>query len=350
MKKAEYNLRSEQRTSTMTEIAGRLGVSKSTVSRALRGDPRVSEKTRIRVQQAVLESSNPEPLRKAKAGQQAAIIVPSEKGLNSRLSNPFYGELITSVIERLTDVGLGSFLVQLPLWSQTSIEGFLNQYKPDACIVLGQSSDNIGDDKLGIIRAQCPAMVCWGAAFERSDYCVVGSDNWQAAALATEHLIKQNRKNILFLGDTRYLEGQLRFKGFEQAHKANKLDLHSDCIIRVPPFDLYQACIQLTKAIKSSIVFDGIFAVSDLLAMHAINTLRDHNIEVPEDVAVVGFDDIGSCQYFYPQLTTVKQNIATGVELLVANVSALMDGKQANSEMLSSELVIRHSCGAINKN
>ena len=93
--------------------------------------------------------------------------------------------------------------------------------------------------------------------------------------------------------------------------------------------------------------FDAVFGTSDVLAMSAISALHDHNIDVPGDVAVVGYDDITLASYFSPALTTVRQNIPHAGGVLVDKVLHMAAGESVRSEIMPTELVVRKSCGAM---
>ena len=93
--------------------------------------------------------------------------------------------------------------------------------------------------------------------------------------------------------------------------------------------------------------FDAVFACSDLLAMTAIDTLRTHGVRVPDDVAVIGYDDIAQAALFYPRLTTVRQPLAAAAETMVASLLSLIDGGPVRSVELPTELSIRASGGEL---
>jgi DNA-binding LacI/PurR family transcriptional regulator len=90
-----------------------------------------------------------------------------------------------------------------------------------------------------------------------------------------------------------------------------------------------------------------VFAASDLIAIGAIRALLEHGLRVPEDVAVVGFDDIAMSRFCNPPLTTVYQDTAHAGELLVETLLKLVNGHPAQSQMLPAKLVVRRSSGAI---
>jgi DNA-binding LacI/PurR family transcriptional regulator len=94
------------------------------------------------------------------------------------------------------------------------------------------------------------------------------------------------------------------------------------------------------------VLFDAVFAASDLIAIGAIRALLEHGLRVPEDVAVVGFDDIAMARFCNPPLTTVYQDTARAGELLVETLLALVNNQPAESRMLPAKLVVRRSSGA----
>ena len=89
--------------------------------------------------------------------------------------------------------------------------------------------------------------------------------------------------------------------------------------------------------------FDAVFAASDLIAIGAMHALAGHGLRIPEDVAVVGFDDIPAARIATPALTTINQNTTLAGELLVERLVALVEGTAADSERLPATLVVRGS-------
>ena len=92
--------------------------------------------------------------------------------------------------------------------------------------------------------------------------------------------------------------------------------------------------------------FDGIFAVTDLIAIGAMRALQDAGLSVPEDVSVVGFDDMPLAAYVSPALTTVQQNSRDAAEGLVQGIVGLIEGKPVESRLIKPTLIVRESCGA----
>ena len=92
--------------------------------------------------------------------------------------------------------------------------------------------------------------------------------------------------------------------------------------------------------------FDAVFAASDLIAIGAMQGLQERGVTVPDDVSVVGFDDIPAASYVSPALTTVHQDTAQAGRILVNNLIALINGEEVQSSQIPLELVVRKSCGA----
>jgi alanine racemase len=92
--------------------------------------------------------------------------------------------------------------------------------------------------------------------------------------------------------------------------------------------------------------FDAIFAVTDLIAIGAMRALADNGVKVPDDVSVVGFDDMPLAAHVTPALTTVQQNAQMGAEGLVQGIVGLIEGAPVESSLMEPELIIRDSCGA----
>jgi alanine racemase len=174
----------------------------------------------------------------------------------------------------------------------------------------------------------------------------VGCDNHQGGFLAGEHLIKQGRTKIAFLGDAsrHFPEFRERYLGCADALASYDLSLNPHLQEDAENLEEsgYQACQQL---LQSGQDFDALLAASDLIAIGAIKALQEAGIEVPGQVAVVGFDDIPSSAYVNPPLTTVLQDTSAAGELLVDNLLAQIRGESTGTQLLEPRLVVRQSCG-----
>ena len=111
------------------------------------------------------------------------------------------------------------------------------------------------------------------------------------------------------------------------------------------PFDSASAYEATQGLFARGAWHDAIFAASDLMAIAAMQALADLKIRTPEDVAVIGYDDIAMSAYVTPALTTVRQDTAAGGRALVENLLAIIDGATPGDVRLPTELIVRRSCG-----
>ena len=101
------------------------------------------------------------------------------------------------------------------------------------------------------------------------------------------------------------------------------------------------------RLLQSEISFDAIFAVTDLIAIGAMRAIKEAGLRIPEDVAVVGFDDMPLAAHVTPALTTMRQNSQIAADGLVRGVVGLIEGEPVESALMEPELIVRESCGAI---
>jgi DNA-binding LacI/PurR family transcriptional regulator len=197
-------------------------------------------------------------------------------------------------------------------------------------------------EQLNQLAARHVPIVVWGAQLPQQLYCTVGGDNVTGGELAAAHLIAQGRKRIAFFGDINLPEVGLRYEGQCRALAAAGMDADPALQVSVSFLpDGGQKAVQ--ELLRRGVPFDAVFAGSDLMAMTTINTLRQHGLDVPGQVAVVGYDDIELSSYFHPPLTTVQQPIREAGRALVASLLALVDGEPAPSLQLPTQLIVRAS-------
>jgi DNA-binding LacI/PurR family transcriptional regulator len=187
--------------------------------------------------------------------------------------------------------------------------------------------------------------VVWGVQLPRQLYCTIGGDNVAGGRLATEHLIEGGRRRIAFFGDIRLPEVAQRYEGYALALKRHGLPLDPQFQISVSflPRGGTEAVQEMTRR---ALDCDAIFACSDLLAITAIHALRERGLRIPQDIAVVGYDDIELAAYCNPPLTTVRQPIQAAGHRLVAALLSLIEGNPTPSQQLETELVCRDSSAA----
>ncbi len=324
---------------TMEDLALLAGVSKITVSRALRNSPLVTEGTREKVRRIAEEQGyrfnvSARNLRMGRS-YSVAVVVEMTPARGRPMSDPYPLELLGGITQELTTAGYSVVLTSKQLLDTAPVQG------ADGLILLGQGSH--GEAVTALQRTGRP-LVVWGApdagSKAGSSTIVVGSDNRKGGISAAHRFLELGRKKLVFLGDVDHAEVQERCAGFIDA-----IGGQGTVHIMRPKAFTFEAGFDCISALlkKKGQVFDGVFAASDLLAMGAIRALAEKNLRVPEIVSVIGYDDTPGAASFVPPLTSVHQYLRDGGVLLAKKMLDLMNGEPATSEMLPTTLMVRQT-------
>ena len=162
---------------------------------------------------------------------------------------------------------------------------------------------------------------------------------------ATSHLLKTGCKQLAFLGPKKMSSSsKRRFDGYLKALEDNKIDFNEkkNHINISPNEDLKQ---QVDLFLDKNPNTDGIFAINDKLAIELIQILKVKNIKVPQEISIIGFDDIPACQYTSPKLTSIKQDIKTIAEETVKNIISYIKNpdQEKKTILVPTQLMIRES-------
>jgi len=335
---------------TSFDIAYRAGVSQSTVSRALRNSPLVNEETRQKIHAIAKElnykvDKNASNLRSQQSSTLALLLFEDPTNDDS-LINPFFLSMLGSITKACSDKGY-DLLVSFQQMNDDWHAEFEDTNKADGIILLGYGDFLDYEEKLKQLIEQDTRFVRWGADVESLPIVSVGCDNFHGGYQLTEHVILNGRKEFAFIGtaSSQAPEFKQRYLGHCKALKDNQL--HVDECRQVNAISTedagYKAAEQL---IQSGIKFDALMGASDLIAIGAMQALLDHGYKVPEDVAVIGFDDIPTASFTFPPLTTAKQNTKLAGELLVDSLIKLIQGEEVKTTLMPTSLIVRKSCGS----
>lgn len=330
---------------TMAEIADLAGVAESTVSRALAGSRRVSEETRARIAKLVEDSgyqinSRARSLRMRRTRTIEVVIGISEAN-RQHFSDPFFSQIIASIGDALADNGYDLLLSRAAPWLGAGGDALMTN-RADGVIVIGQGADAGPLDRYAQRHG---AVVVWGAHIPGRNYAVVGSDNELGGRLVGRHLRALGRRRVAFLGDVRHVEIGLRHRGLVSALSDEGAGAGRTLTLSMP-FDERSAYDATRALFNSGVWHDALFAASDLMAVAAMQALADLGVKVPEQVAVVGYDDIQISSLLTPALTTVRQDTVAGGRALVESLLAKLGGGVPPDVILPTELIVRRSCGA----
>lgn len=339
----------QKETRTIADIARLANVSPSTVSRALSDSPLISADTRARIQALAREHNfsvhaGAQGLRLQRTQTLAAIVSinrPSGRSLTDPFLLELLGEIATAAAEREYDLLLSEIHTDSPNWNSR----VLRSGRADGVILIPRLSERLRLS--GALQAAGAPFVVWGPTVQGQSYCSVGSDDYQGGLMMTEHLIRLGRQRIALLGsDPECLEIQQRVDGYTAALAAAGRQI--DARYMVKSISTSQAGYEaMRRLLVQAPHLDAVVVMSDVMALGALEALRTAGRSVPDDIAVVGYDDISLAAYCSPPLTTVRQNVPAAGGLLVGRLLATVEGRPAPPVTLPVELVIRRSCGAL---
>lgn len=330
----------------MSDIARIAGVDKSTVSRALSDSDQVSRSTRARIRQIARDHNYQLDVAarnfRHSQSKTVKVLVPIGAAGVPMFTDPFVMDLLASIADTLSDRDYNMLLSKVILSSAEMLRDSFDARHADGAIVIGQR--RFHDELNDMAESKIP-LVVWGAQFPDQQYCSVGGDNVGGSRSAVRHLIKRGCKRIVFLGDVAMAEPKLRCEGYRIELERAGL-AYDETLVVSTQYDRLSAYTVMSRCIEDGLKFDAVFGTSDVVAMSAIAALHDHDIDVPGDVPVVGYDDITLASYFSPALTTVRQHIPRAGRILVDKVLRMASGESADSEIIPTELIVRRSCGA----
>ncbi len=328
---------------TLEKLARLAKVSVSTVSRALNDHPSISSP--MKKQLWALARKHGYEFRRympaSPIGAQGAITVvtPRVRGRPLPLSHPFFLELLASIGEAARDRGCDFAVSHLTPANYEDLVHATTTGRANGVIFLGQGALHDEFNKLAETDSR---FVVWGAQIPGQKYCTVGTDNMLGGRRATQHLLKLGRRRILFLGGTDP-EAMQRYRGYTEALQEAEVEIDDGLVGRVE-FEAESAEAIVDGLLIRKTPFDGIVASSDLIALGAIRALHRKGLDVPRNISVVGYDNMLLSRLSTPTLSTVQQDIPKAGRVLV---SKLLDWNgESRPELLSTELIIRESCGA----
>jgi len=347
----DYDLPMKVENPTSRDIADIAGVSQATVSRALRNSPLVREETRDRVQQIARElnyfvNRNAAGLRTHQSNT-IALLLFDETGGDDAQINPFFLSMIGYISRSAASMGYDVLVSLQQLTDDWHIE-YQASHRADGLILLGYGDYVSYRQKLDALAAANTRFIIYGPIVKDQPGHSLGCDNEKGGRIATEHLLGHGRRRVVILGDTskRHPEFESRYLGYGQALQQHGIEPDPELTIHADNSEEL-SYVAVRELVDSARPFDAIFAVTDLIAIGAMRALADAGLRVPQDVSVVGFDDLPRAAYVTPALTTVRQNIREAGEGLVRAIAGLIEGTPVESVQMAPKLIVRDSCGAL---
>jgi DNA-binding LacI/PurR family transcriptional regulator len=334
----------KKRVMTLADIALLANVSKSTASRALRNNPLINKNTRELVQEIALKhnfkvNATASNLRTQKTNTIAVVVMFDQKS-GQAISDPFLMEILGTIADELTKFGYDMLLTT----TKTAVHDWYSYYyeskRADGLIIIGQGEH---DQRIEALTTTDLPFIVWGTEIHQKSYTTVGSDNRKGGYLAVSHLIEQGCKRIAFLGDVNHNEVEQRWLGYQDAITEAGLVLDKKLQIRTDFTSIDGYTSLSSHCLADDNPIDGVFAVSDAIALGATKYLFEQGIKIPSQVAVIGFDDISMSEYCSPSLSTIRQNTAAGGRLLVKLLLDKFNHQPVASQLLNVEMIQRQS-------
>ncbi len=337
---------------TTKDIAKMANVSQSTVSRCLNDSPMISEKTKKKVLKIAQEhgfqfNAHARSLSANRTYTIGVILPKSLFGFEGEMHfRSWQNELIESLEQMEFDVIVSFF--ENRFTKQNNIQRLLAAKKVDGFIILEPALD---DETITILeQTDIPFIFCKYIPpfYKTRDVDFVCVDQFKGGYIAADHLIKQGHKRIMCIS-ANHIGGEfgLRTEGFKAALRDNNLPYNDKMLFYGDT--TFQSGYQVIKDnIEALRDITAIFAQNDLMALGAIQALKESGINVPEDIAMVGFDDIELCTFYQPYLTTVHQPTKEIAALTCKRLIEKLNSTELTLKQkleISPTLVIRESCG-----
>jgi DNA-binding LacI/PurR family transcriptional regulator len=303
----------------MSDVARAAGVSVMTVSNVLAGRKRVSDETRRRVLRAVAELDYEVNLtaRHLRAGRTdtIALVVPG-------FDHPYFAELATRIADRLAASGRHLVVERGGASREGELEALslarLHLYDGVLLSVVGMTAHDVDQ-----LRTTVPIVLLGELEMPRR-FDHVHMDNVAGARLATAHLLATGSRRVAVVGGTREAGRGMpsaRTAGWEAAHRDAGLPADPRLVTGRDATDLAAGRDAVRRLVRDGVAFDGVFAVTDTLAAGVLAGLAEAGLRVPQDVQVVGFDNLASSQFLLPPLSTVEP----GHDVMVDEALRLLD-------------------------
>lgn len=340
-----------QRRPTSFDIAALAGVSQPTVSRALTGNPSVSAETRARVIAAAEQlhykvDKNASGLRR-QLSRTLALLFFEEPSADESLINPFYLSMLGTMVRQCALHGYDLLISFQQLSSDWHVD-YEDCRKADGLVLLGYGDYLQYRPKLQRLVESGAHFVRWGSPNEAEIGTTVGSDNEQGGYDATDHLLQCGRRAIAFVGAANAANPEFldRWKGYCRALREAGIEPDQRLCVDADPSE-QSGHSAVAELLRRGVEFDAIFAASDVAAIGAMHALQNAGRTIPQEVAIVGFDDIPAASLSSPRLTTVDQDARRAGEALIDVLIEAVEKGEASNRLLPVRLKIRESSGAV---
>ncbi len=333
----------------LEDIAEKAGVSRSTVSRVINNQGYVSERTRSRVMQVIeAENFRPNPAARALVTRSTRVIgVVIPQTLHVVFEDPYY---FPALLQGVSEATHRQDYATLLWWGVDDDEEkfyqrvLMNRMMDGLVIASASANDKLVDR---LVELDMPFVMVERPSRFQDRISYVSLDNLQAAQMAVEHLHRLGRQRIgTITGALNNADGYDRMLGYRRAIKLAGLPA-DETLIAEGDFSRKSGYRGMKQLLAAGV--DAVFVGSDMMASGAMTALAEAGARIPQDIALVGFDDLPTAVEAKPSLTTVRQPIQQkgvwATDLLIEQIES--GDRTPRQVLLSTQLVVRESCGAL---
>lgn len=326
---------------TLEDIGKLAGVSRATVSRVINNYPHITTEVRERVQSVISQTGyRPNKIAQSLVSNKTGVIglvIPHVAG--TILTNPYFLHLINSITSATNqnDLTLALFLFHSTDEEDRIAKSIFNTNFVDGVII---TADRREDSFVKQLVDHGIPLAYVGKPEPGVHVPYVNVDNENGGYLATEHLIHRNRRRIAMITALYNTAGDDRYAGYQQALAAYNIPF-DERLIAEGDFSQHSGYVAMQHLLDEAP--DAVFASSDLMAIGAQRAIREAGLRIPDDIAMVGFDDLPQAAIAEPALTTIRQPIEQlgpiAIDILQAAIDHTSD--MVESRVLPVELVVR---------
>ena len=327
---------------TIKDIAKAAGVSHTTVSRALNENPAISPATTARIQELARQMGyTPSAVAQSLLSQRTETV----GVVITTIADPFIARVVDGIESVAKEAGYSVFLTTShnDPEQELSVVQTLQRRRVDAIIVTSSRVGSLYSSQLDQI--QVPIVLINDQ--EEGEYIhSVAVDDLQGAKLAVEHLIALGHRRIGYVAVAdRPKSNRRRLQGYKTALRQAAISPEPALVVPAPgDTDLKVGLASLERLLAAGAT--AVFCYNDVTAIGLLIACREAGLALPQDLSVIGFDNIEACDYVTPPLTTVHQFRSTLGELAMHMVLDLLEGKEVTDRVLTCELVLRGSTAA----
>ncbi len=328
---------------TIADIARLAGVSKSTVSRALNDSPLIGEETKARIRSLARQHNFQinAPARRLSMKQSRTIaFVTHAYHQDFSVADLFGLEILGGISNALAKLGYDLLIIHVNPQDTQWAHQYFDTGRVDGFILMTATRKQ--SHVKALLELGAPFII-WGIPQPKQNYCSITGDNFNGGKLATEHLIGVGRQKIGFIGGPLYeLEVQQRLEGYKAAIQEADRKVEP-ILIDYGDFSDTSGAEAMKRLLNAVPDIDAVFVNSDLMAISAMDAIREEGHRVPEDIAVIGYDDLSIAAHSNPPLTTIRQNIPHAGKLLAQNLIQYIQTGVVTNVSIPVELIVRRS-------